>query len=97
MAMLACESVSFEKTLKGQTEIVLEAGVPTTWVDVDGEKRTVVPACSMVVSKHKPNCSIVVYGQVLVTGTEKNLIIFTESLFTSILCGTVKHKHTNFS
>ena len=66
---LACESVDFGQTLneRGVTKLVLNAGEPTLWYDEGGFERIVVPATSMEVSHHKKLCSIVVYGQVLVT------------------------------
>ena len=66
---LACESVDFERTLneKSEDKLVLNAGEPTLWYDESGIPRIVVPATSMEVSHHKKLCSIVVYGQVLVT------------------------------
>jgi len=50
--------------------IVLKAGEPCEWIDQNDEVRIVVPATSMEVSRHKKLCSIVVYGQVLVTAEE---------------------------
>ena len=74
---LACESVDFERTLEYKqrrdpsvNKIVLNAGEPHLWVDQQDIPRTVVPATSMEVSRHKKLCSIVVYGQVLVTAKE---------------------------
>ena len=69
---LACESVDFERTLDrfSREKIVLKAGEPHNWVDQRGENRFIVPATSMEVTKQKKLCSIVVYGQVLVTATQ---------------------------
>jgi len=69
---LACESVDFGQTIEREPnrKKVLKAGVPCRWIDVDGFPRTVVPATSMEVSPQKKMCSIVVYGQVLVTAEQ---------------------------
>ena len=71
---LACESVDFEDLLYRETKDrkVLNAGEPTKWIDLNNGLKVVVPATSMEVTKHKTKCSIVVYGQVLVTAPYKS-------------------------
>ena len=69
---LACESVDFGRTLDNEDEekIVLKAVEPRSWFDQNNKARLIVPATSMEVTKQKKLCSIVVYGQVLVTATK---------------------------
>jgi|TARA_R100000455_G_C6264483_1_gene119737 hypothetical protein len=69
---LACESVDFGRTIEMEPDgkKVLKAGEPTVWYDPSDNERIVVPATSMEVSRHKKLCSIVVYGQVLVTANQ---------------------------